>query len=66
MKTNKLKAKLVEQGKVYKDCTAEIGLSMQSFSNKVNGKVPFTCVEAEHLGNYLGMTDEEKVDIFLK
>lgn len=66
MKSNKLKAKMVEEGKIYKDGCEVLHLSMQSFSNKMNGKVSFTCAEAEQLGNFLGMTDQEKIDIFLK
>lgn len=65
MKINKLKAKIKERGRSQKECADHLGLSLYTFNLKVNGKKRFYCYEAEKLGNFLEMTDFEKVDIFL-
>lgn len=62
----KLKGKIREKNRNYVQCSNAIGKSIASFNSKINGKVPFTIVELEDLGNYLEMTDSEKVEIFLK
>lgn len=62
----KLKGKIREKNKNYMQCSNAIGKSIASFNSKINGKVPFTIVELEDLGNYLEMTESEKVEIFLR
>ncbi len=47
----RLKGKLIEKELTYKDCATAIGISVTSFSKKVNGSSKF----------YI----EEKIDIFL-
>lgn len=66
MNLPKLKGVIRERGKNYVQCADSIGKSVASFNSKINGKVAFTIVELEDLGNYLEMTDSEKVDIFLR
>ena len=66
MNLPKLKGVIRERGKNYVQCANSIGKSVASFNSKINGKVAFTIVELEDLGNYLEMTDSEKVDIFLR
>jgi hypothetical protein len=66
MNKNKLKGRIREKGKTYKDCAEVLNISTTSFSNKVNEKNSrFTVVEAEMLGNFLEMSGTEKADIFL-
>lgn len=66
MNLPKLKGAIRERGKNYMQCSNAIGKSVASFNSKMNGRVPFTIVELEDLGNYLEMTDSEKVEIFLR
>ena len=65
MKTNKLKGMLVEKKKSQAECAKVIGITVQNFNLKINGKSSFKLDEAEKLGNFLEMTEEEKLDIFL-
>jgi hypothetical protein len=65
MNLPKLKGILREKEKTYSQCAEAIGKSIVSFNSKMNGKVAFTIPEMEDLGNFLGMTDDEKIDIFL-
>ncbi len=66
MNLPRLKGKMRERNKNYVQCANSIGKSVASFNKKINGKVPFTIVELEELGNYLEMTDSEKAEIFLR
>lgn len=65
MKLNKLKGILAEKGIRQIDCAEAIGTSIPAFCLKINGKRSFKLEEAEKLGNFLEMTEEEKLDIFL-
>ena len=65
MELNKLKGKLIELKKTYEDCAKELGISTTAFSNKINGDSTFKLPEVNKLCEYLGLTDEEKVRIFL-
>ena len=56
---------LVEKKKSQAECAKVIGISVQNFNLKINGKSSFKLDEAEMLGNFLEMTEEEKLDIFL-
>ena len=60
-----LKGKLREQEKTYADCAKQMGISITTFSEKINGRRKFTVEEANDLSNFLQLTDKEKVDIFL-
>lgn len=66
MNLPKLKGIIRERDKNYIQCANSIGKSIASFNSKMNGRVPFTIVELEDLGNYLEMTDREKVEVFLR
>ena len=61
----KLKGKLVEKGLTYKDCATAIGISVTSFSKKMNGTSKFYVEEAICLSKILSLTTEEKINIFL-
>lgn len=65
MNLPKLKGIIREKDKNYAQCAEAIGKSVPAFNSKMNGKTPFTIIELEDLGNYLLMTDSEKVEIFL-
>ena len=61
---DKLKGVMVEKGKTYADGARIIGCSIASFSAKMNGKSNFTVPEANDLSNALGLSKEERADIF--
>lgn len=65
MKLDKLKGKMRERDVTQLKCSNELGISLEAFNKKINGKVEFSVREAEMLGNYLNLSDNEKVDIFL-
>ena len=62
---DKLKGVMVEKGKTYADGARIIGCSIASFSAKMNGTSNFTVPEANDLSNALGLSKEERADIFL-
>lgn len=65
MNHRKLKAKLVEMGKTYKDCAKVIGVDPSTFSNKMNGRSNFYIHEVNRLSEYLQLTESEKAAIFM-
>lgn len=65
MNHRKLKAKLVELDKTYSDCSQAIGINLSTFSKKMNGESNFYIHEINRLAEYLQLTDEEKVVIFM-
>lgn len=62
---NYLKGRIREMQKTYSDCAAFLGISAATFSDKMNGKRKFYIEELDRLGDFLGMTSEEKGKIFL-
>lgn len=60
----KLKGKLIENKKTYRDCAQVLGCSITTVNNKMQGKIPFDCWEAEKISNWLELTDSEKIEIF--
>lgn len=66
MNTQKLKGIIRERDKNYNQCANAIGKSVAAFNSKINGRVAFTVIECEDLGNFLGMTDNEKIEVFLR
>ena len=69
---DKLKGVMVEKSKTYADGAHIIGCSVASFSAKMNGKSNYhgctsgwTTFEANDLSNALGLSKEERADIFL-
>lgn len=65
MNTDKLKGKLVEKRKNYNECSKALGITITAFSNKMNGHSKFNIEEVNSLANYLNLTNQEKIDIFL-
>lgn len=67
MPTNesKLKAKLVELGMTYALCAKKMGISTNTFTKKVNNVDKFSVTQVNQLSEILGLTQEEKVAIFL-
>lgn len=65
MKLDKLKGKMRERDVTQLKCSNELGISLEAFHKKINGKVEFKVSELEILGNYLNLSDQEKIDIFL-
>ena len=65
MNTNKLKRKLTEKGKTYKDGAKLLNISTNAFSNKINCKSRFYIDEINKLAEWLELTNDEKIDIFL-
>ncbi len=61
----RLKGIIRERDRNYIQCANSIGKSVASFNKRMNGKIPFSIVELEDLGNYLEMTDNEKIEVFL-
>lgn len=62
---DKLKGKLTEKRKTYIECSDALDISVTSFSKKMNGHSKFYIEEVNALSNYLGLTEVEKIDIFL-
>ena len=65
MNTNKLKGKLVEKSVTYADCAKIIGVSVTTFSSKMNGTSKFYVEEAQALSEFLKLSNSDRVDIFL-
>lgn len=65
MEMRKLKGKLLEHKKTYKNCAYILKCSVTTVNNKMQGKIPFDCWEAERISEWLGFSDSEKIDIFL-
>ena len=65
MNLPKLKGVIREKVKNYWQCASAIDKRTATFNSKMNGKTDFSITELEDLGNFLGMTDVEKSDIFL-
>ena len=64
MKFDKLKTKIFERRKTYKECAYTLGISVVSFSNKINGRNEFKVTEAIRLAEFLSLTTEESHSIF--
>lgn len=65
MNIDKLKGKLVEKKKTYEDCAKALNVSITTFSNKMNGRGSLYIEEVNTLSNYLELSNEEKIEIFL-
>ena len=64
MNVRKLKAAIVESGKLRDDLAEGLGMSRSAFSAKINGHREFSFKEAEALCQLLGIDSaEEKVKI---
>lgn len=65
IKLTRLKEMIAEKRQTYKKCAAAIHVSPQTFTKKMHGSSMFGIEEANDLGDFLGMTEKEKIDIFL-
>lgn len=65
MEMMKLKGVLTEKKKTYEDCAKQLKISVTSFNDKINGRRAFSCWEATELSKFLGLTTEERAQIFL-
>lgn len=65
MRLDKLRIFIKKSGSSMKSCYKAIGISESQFYKKMNGSQVFYLEECEKLGNFLGMTGKEKIDIFL-
>lgn len=65
MNTNKLKAKIIENGLNISKTAELIGVSKSSSYRKLNGNDRLTINEAAKLKNILELTDLEALEIFL-
>lgn len=65
MKFDKLKNKIFEKRKTYKECANVLGISVVAFSNKINGRYEFKVTEAIKLAEFLSLSSEESQSIFL-
>jgi len=65
LNADKLKGKLVEKKKSYSQCAEALSITLTTFSNKMNGSSKFYIDEVRALSNFLKLTNNEKIDIFL-
>lgn len=65
MNRDRLKGKLVEKGKTYEDCAKAVNVTVTTFSKKMNGASKFYIDEVKALSDFLKLTNNEKIDIFL-
>jgi len=61
----KLKGIIREKDKTYKECADAIGISPAAFQAKINNKSRFFIDELNTLGDFLGMSAEDKGLVFL-
>ena len=64
-KLNVLKGKLTEKNATYADCAKELGISITTFSKKMNGQSKFTVDEANKISCFINLSGAEKINIFL-
>ena len=62
---NILKSRLSLKGKTQKDLAKALGLSKVSVSKKVNGLLRFSLPEVKKVKDYLDLTNDEVVEIFI-
>ena len=66
MNKRRLRAAMVYAGYTQKELAAQLGISKNTLSDKINGKRPFDVIEVGNICSILGITDaEDKVRIFL-
>lgn len=64
MNLAKLKGVLVEKGGTYADMAEVLGISKTTVVNKLSGRSDFDINEANKIANWLGLSTEERLDIF--
>lgn len=65
IKVDKLKGKILENRKTYQECANNLGISKTTFQNKISNITDFTIPEARNLSDYLNLTIDERIDIFM-
>lgn len=60
-----LKGLILAKKKTYAECAEHIGISTTSFTNKMNGVTKFYVDELNSLGDFLGLNNKAKIEIFL-
>ena len=65
MNSDKLKGKLKEKRKTYKECAEHLGMHESQFWRKINNDVDFWLGEAVKLANYLELSTDEFCAIFM-
>ena len=66
MNRQMLKGKLYERQKTYQALADALGISVTAVNSKMNGKSEFDCAEACIMKNWIPLTDEESIEIFLR
>lgn len=64
MNRQKLKGKLYEENKTYKDLADVLGKSVTTVSNKMNGASEFDCAEACIISKWLALSPKESIEFF--
>lgn len=62
--TRKLKAKMTERAETNQSMAQKLSMSMSTYSQKLNDKIPFSVWEANSISKILSLTLEEKNSIF--
>lgn len=62
----KLRKARKEKGVLQKDLANQLQCSVTTYSDKENGRCRFTFIDIKRIKDYLGLTKEETIDIFLK
>lgn len=65
MNSDKLKGKLREKKKTYKDCAKYLEIGEGQFCKKINGEVDFWLKEVAKLAQFLELSTEEFCAIFM-
>lgn len=65
MNVDKLKVKLFEKRKTYADVSEILNISVTAVANKMNRKSKFDCAEATIISEWLNLSFQDRVDIFL-
>lgn len=64
MNLQKLKGKITEKEMSYAKCANNIGVSLTTFSDKMNGKRKFYVEEANELSIFLDLSIQDRFEIF--
>lgn len=58
---NKLKGIMRENGVTQQELADKLGISVQSFNSKINGRTAFTVPEAMNIIEFLGIKNPEEI-----
>lgn len=64
MNINKFKAKIIEKGYTAEKLAKKLGIGKTSMSYKMNDHKPFNLNEIKLIMNYLGLTNNDMLEIF--